>query len=369
MPEINCSDLMQNINSLRDAKASFETALHESLQDRSIKAPEAQEHLQAVLEIFEDVRSIKREFQKTVYLDYEQFDEWLTEHELQGKLMDFHPNFEEYVKEIEEYYQEMYGHDFRLDRSKIKVKTKKLPLIEKALNTGKFMPLIMATPKELASEDQGQTSAQFAFHHLLEPLDPGWITISKSSGRYREAKMDLEKVLAQSVPVLPDDFDRELAKSDWQKAKEQVYKKKKNIPRVQPGSVELVFISREDPEIIVAKGQRGQEKEFFNQDGDPIIYKRMGLKNLVVNNIRTANMSEFIFLAAQALRRFGTDGMQFRFSSMRDTPEESLMALLKLKQPKPVIFESVSHIDGRGTALTWTPMDEDYNHYHWRVVI
>ncbi|OGI16432.1 MAG: hypothetical protein A3J63_04035 [Candidatus Moranbacteria bacterium RIFCSPHIGHO2_02_FULL_40_12b] len=221
--------------------------------------------------------------EKPDILNFEQLKSWFKE-----KGLDKYFDLEKQVREQEKFWQEIYGSDFKIDRSKITKEAELLKAIEKGAEIGCINGIaINITPGTLTKEEAEMTEAQHAFHKLLES---GGMDIWGKTGTNRWTELELKELLKRYLPVKCSDFNADNLQKDWVKEITRVIDATKPAPKQKPGKVELFFTDiRQD---IPA------EQKLVNLEGG-VVKNPHSFVGAIANKINFTTPEEEIVLAKQ----------------------------------------------------------------------
>jgi len=307
---MDCSQIKSALTHLIDLRNQFSevySRVDENLGSHDPANKQAMESAESLM------KEIKREMEawesQLKEMTFNQLAKWLKETKVKGQSLESKlegGSLESLINSQEQFYQQMYGPDFKIDRSKIKIDKSRLPAIAQGLETGAVnYPLIMATPETLTEEELAQTEAQFAYHKLLEPLKKQGLKIWAETGMDRWTKLTLEQVLESYISVELSDFDNTPNQAgqipleqDWVKEIQRIIKAKKQAPKIQPKQIKLIFTDAHqdipaNQKPVTQSGEVLSDEE-FNQIKDTYRFTEM-----IKAQVNVLNPQEWITLAAQ----------------------------------------------------------------------
>ena len=223
------------------------------------------------------------------FLNFDSLQNWLKDNDLEKHLEG--GSLEALINKQEQFYQQSYGPDFRLDRSTIKIESSRLELIRKGLENGSVnYPLLTVIPDKLTPTEAQMTQAEFAYHKLLEPLKTQGLKIWAETGASRWTKLTLPEVLKGYILVELEDFDVQALEADWQTEIARVIAQKQTAPKIAPGQTELTFTdSRQDVP---------REQQVINQEGKETA-NQFSFIEMIKNQVKVLTPQQWITLAAQ----------------------------------------------------------------------
>ncbi len=314
---------------------------------------------------FEKIAKLYKEIERTYktqekvpegYLGYEGIKDWLKENGLEDKL---EMPFEELVKEQEAFYQHMYGSSVNIDRARIQIEKSRLPLIQKAIESGNANSILMIfTPEQVGPN---KTEAEHAYYALLWPLKQRGLKIWEEQGTERWSNLTLEECLKGYIPVETDDFDVQALEKDWQKEIARIIDKKKQPKKQEPNRLEIFFTdNRQD----IPKGQKP-----MNIDGQQV-ENRYSFIEMIKAKVKTLTPEQWIILVSQRyLKNYQTNPDQAYLS--RNTWEWTISVLDHRQKPKkqsnnPSVSAGFAFSDGFGVRLFSGYASYDLGNYRWR---
>jgi len=238
----------------------------------------------------EKAQRFKRSGEQTGdFLNFDSLQNWLKDNDLEKHLEG--GRLEALINKQEQFYQQSYGKDFRLDLSAIKIESSRLELIQKGLENGSVnYPLLTVIPERLTPTEAQMTQAEFAYHKLLEPLKAQGLKIWAETGADRWTKLTLPQVLKGYIPVELNDFNPATLETNWQTELARVIAQKQAASTIIPGQTELTFTdSRQD----VPK-----EQPVINQEGKETANQFYFIE-MIKNQVKVLTPEQWITLAAQ----------------------------------------------------------------------
>jgi hypothetical protein len=187
------------------------------------------------------------------------------------------------------FFQYSYGQNFKLDRKKILIDSKRLTAIKVGLeNRIVNTVLFEIMPEVLTAEEKTWTPAQFFFYRILKELE---MKVWEETGKIRWTDKSLENLLAEGINVLPEDFRNFMLRNSWIEECLRVIKKKGPAQKVIPGSLSMSFV---DGRVDVPVNQR-----YVNQSGKLMSVDDCSFITAVVQDIKLVTQSGKIVLAGQ----------------------------------------------------------------------
>ncbi len=348
------TEFIETYSRVAESKGPHDLANRQAIQSSETKMKEIKE-------------AIKELEAQLTEITLSQLSLWLKEENLESKLEG--GSLEALITSQEQFYQKMYGPDFKIDRTQIKIDKSRLKAIKKGLETGAVnYPLIIATPETLTEEELAQTEAQFAYHKLLEPLKKQGLKIWSETSTAKWARLTLEQVLEGYLPVelsdfnqIPDQAGKIPLEQDWVKEIQRIIELKQSVPKVQPQQIKIIFTdSRQDvPEDQKPINHSGAvlSDEEFNQ-----IKKFRKFAEMIKAQVNVLTPQEWITLAAQL---YAKDKIYLSIDTW-----EWLMAILKNKEGThfPVSAASVNSLDVRnGVDLRSNTAFDGNGGGRWRI--
>jgi hypothetical protein len=222
-----------------------------------------------------------------IFLNYNALLQWFQENKLEQYLTK--GSLEKEIKAREMFFQYCYGQNFKLDRKKILIDSKRLTAIKVGLeNRIVNTVLFEIMPEVLTAEEKTWTPAQFFFYRILKELE---MKVWEETGKIRWTDKSLENLLAEGINVLPEDFRNFMLRNSWIEECLRVIKKKGPAQKVIPGSLSMSFV---DGRVDVPVNQR-----YVNQSGKLMSVDDCSFITAVVQDIKLVTQSGKIVLAGQ----------------------------------------------------------------------
>jgi len=278
-------------------------------------------------------------------LNYAALLKWFQDNKLERFLST--GSLEKNIKEQEIFYQRFYGKSFRIDRKKIFVDAWRLPAIKVGLKAGSInIALLKATPEIQSEVEIQMTEVEFFFDRIMKPLKENSFRIWAEEGVDRWTNLKLAEFLRRCSPTEPEDFDAEAFKKDWAKEIIRIIKKKRVLPNVTTGALEIIFTSNlvniPSDQIIV------------NKNGEIVTPDDRSYVSAIAKNVRVLSNAEGIILASQLFAKDGTYLAPNTWEWRRDLVEH------QDKKTSPfasvAIVDSGGHEFGLSSAVLTAPM-------------
>ena len=223
-------------------------------------------------------------------LSYAELLKWFQDNKLERFLST--GSFEKSIKEQEIFYQRFYGKNFRIDRKKIFVDAGRLPAIKAGLEAGSInIALLKATPEIQSDVEIQMTEVEFFFNRIMKPLKENDFKLWAEEGVDRWTKLELAELLRRCNPTEPEEFDVGDFKKDWAKEIIRISEKKRVLPNVTTGALEIIFTSNlvdiPSDQIIV------------NKNGEIVIPDNRSYVSAIAKNVRVLSNAEGIILESQ----------------------------------------------------------------------
>ncbi len=369
---MDCSQIkiiLTNLLNLRNQFAEVYSRVDESKDHHDPANRQAMESSESLMrEIKKATEALENQLKK---ITFNQLSKWLKETKVKGQPLESKlegGSLEALIKRQEIFYQKMYGKDFTIDRSRIRIDKSRLKAIAKGLETGTVnYPLIIATPETLTEEELAQTEAQFAYHKLLEPFKVQGLKIWAETGADdRWTKLSLEQVLEGYLPVELSDFDQTPNQAgqipleqDWAQEIQRIIKLKEVAPKIKPQQIKLIFTdSRQDvptdQKPIIQSGE-----VLSNEDFKKIIDTRR-FTEMIKAQVNVLNPQEWITLAAQLYVKDKT--------YLSRNTWDWLMAILKNKEGvKSPVSAANAHSHVAVLHLNSYKAGNSYSNGRWRL--
>jgi hypothetical protein len=228
-------------------------------------------------DLINKIKSLKTELNLNInkieenfkFVNFSGLQNWFKQNNLEKHLDG--GSLEKLMQSQEKYYQKMYGPDFKINYSEIKIEKDRLPNIKKALESGcANYPLLIAAPEKLTNEEKDMTEAELAYAKLIEPLEKDGVKIWDKEGKDRWTKLSITECLKGYIPVKVIDFNAKELESDWEKEIQRVITLKKSAPKAKENQIQLIFTdNRQDipkeQKTLNAKGELVENKYSFTE--------------------------------------------------------------------------------------------------------
>ncbi len=226
---------------------------------------------------------------KTDSLNMKQLLSWLRKNKLDSKLPG---GLEKQIAEQVKFYRNFYGKNSLVDTAKIRVDARRLPAIKAGLEAGCLnYAMLKVMPDVLSKVEAQMTSAEFFYEKLAKPLKKDGFKIWAENGTDRWTKLTLAELLQRCNPVEPEEFDSEAFRRDWISEEIRVIEKRGSSPKVEAGTVELIFTSNL-PDIP-------SEQRIVSKSGESVTLDDRSYVSAIAKNVRVLSHEEGIILASQ----------------------------------------------------------------------
>jgi hypothetical protein len=360
-----CPQLKQNLETIKTLKSELDLELPK-LQElfkifkNNIDSQRRKNNKTERKEIINKIKSLKTELNLNInkieenfkFVNFFGLQRWFKNNNLEKHLDG--GSLEKLMQSQEKYYQKMYGADFKIDYSKIKIERDRLPNIKKALEAGcANYPQLIATPEKLTNEEKEMTEAEFNYTRGIKMLEKEGLKIWDKEGNNRWTNLSIMECLKGYIPVKVSDFNTKDLEADWIKEIQRVIALKKSAPKVKEGQIELSFIdNRQDIP---------QKQKIINTKGE-LVENKYSFIEMVKSEVEVVSPNKWL---TQAFQNYLKDKIYLSLNTW-----DWMMAVLdhKGKKTDPPVSAAIAFSDSSGVNLDSYHASYDFGDYRWRAV-
>ncbi len=264
-------------------------------------------------------------------------------------------SLEKQIKAQENFYQRFYSKEFRIQRKKIFVDSRRLPAIKAGLEAGCInQAIIKATPDVLTEAEAQMTGAEFFYERLAKPLKKDGFKIWAETGTDRWTKLTLVELLQRCNPTEPEEFS-ETFQEDWVTDEMRVIGEKNGPSKITACAVEIVFTSNE--------ADIPRDQKIVNKNGEMVELANRSYVSAITKKVRVVSHEEGIILACQLYAKDKTYLALNTWEWRRDVVDH------RDKSAKPSVSVASADSDGSEFSLYSDGADNSYGGSRLRLAL